>query len=173
MTHTYEAISCCCFHFWFYHWVQSKRHNLTSLKNIYMKMCVVLNEDHSNVHVSQRSQIQFGESYCLHEFSLSNNYTVFVENHKLWRFDCSQCSRWVHSFIRNALVFGSSGTQAVYKCMLFFAALRRHSVRVNGEMLINPRKLFRCSDCRHIIYINVQINWWKGKPSWSITCSEK
>ena len=24
------------------------------------------------------------------EFSLSNNYTVFVENHNLWRFDCTQ-----------------------------------------------------------------------------------
>jgi len=42
-------------------------------------MCVVLNEDH------------FG----LHKFSLSNNYTVFVENHNLWRLDCTQ---WVWLF---------------------------------------------------------------------------
>jgi len=32
---------------------------------------------------------------CLHEFSLSNNYIVFVENHTLWRIDCTQwfCSQ--------------------------------------------------------------------------------
>jgi len=29
-------------------------------------------------------------SCCLHEFSFSNNYTVFVENHNPWRFDCTQ-----------------------------------------------------------------------------------
>ena len=67
-----------------FHWVQSKRHRLwffpktcicystkahinsvililklilTSLRNIYIKMCVVLNEDH--FYFSQRSQIQF------------------------------------------------------------------------------------------------------------------
>ena len=33
--------------------------NLTSLRNIYIKMFVVLNEDHFNVYVSQQSKIQF------------------------------------------------------------------------------------------------------------------
>jgi len=46
-----------------------------------------------NVYVSQQSQIQFEDEdhCCLHEFSLSNNYTVFIENHNLWHFDCTQC----------------------------------------------------------------------------------
>ena len=101
------------------HWVQSRRHRLwfwtktcscystktyvdsvililklklTSLRNIYIKMYVVLNEDHFYcICFSTKSNSIWGwGSYCLHECSLSNNYTVFVENHNLWRFDCTQ-----------------------------------------------------------------------------------
>ena len=44
-----------------------------------------------NVYVSQRSQIQYEEEdHAVYKFSLSNNYTVFVENHNLWCFDCTQ-----------------------------------------------------------------------------------
>jgi len=104
---------------WHFHWVQSKRDrlwcstktcscystkthinsvilflklNLTLLRNKYIKMCVLLNEDHfSCICFSTKSNSIWGwGSWCLHEFSLSNNYTVFVENHSLWRFDCTQ-----------------------------------------------------------------------------------
>jgi len=37
-----------------------------------------------NVYVSQRRM-------KIMQFSLSYNYIVFVENHSLWRFDCTQC----------------------------------------------------------------------------------
>jgi len=37
-----------------------------------------------NVYVSYRSQIQFAdEDHAVYMFSLSNNYTIFVENHNL------------------------------------------------------------------------------------------
>jgi len=84
-------------------------------------MCVKTN---FNVYISQRRHIQFDdEDYAvymsfrwvkttlsslrtttcdalivpsgLHEFSLSKNYTVFDENHNLWRFDCTQWFTWV------------------------------------------------------------------------------
>jgi len=100
------------------YWVQSKRHrlwfshmkacscystktyiysvililklNLTSLRNIYIKMCVVLNEGHFlYICFSTKSNsIRGWGSCCLH--SLSNNDTIFVENHNLWRFHCTQ-----------------------------------------------------------------------------------
>jgi len=104
----------------FLHWIQSKRHrlwfstktcscystkthinsvililklNLTSLRNIYIKMYVVLNEDHFYcICFSTKSNSILGwGSCCLREFSLSNNYTVFVKNHSLRTFDCTQC----------------------------------------------------------------------------------
>jgi len=66
--------------------------NLNSLRNIYIKMYVMLNEDHFIcICFSMKSNSIWGwGSRYLHEFSLSNNYTVFVENHNLWRFDCTQ-----------------------------------------------------------------------------------
>jgi len=107
----------------YFHWVQSKRHrlwfstkkcscystkthinsaililklNLTSLRNIYINMCVVLNEDHFYCicFSTKSNSIWRWGLCCLHEFSLSNNYTVFVENHNLWRFDCTQWFLW-------------------------------------------------------------------------------
>jgi len=57
-------------------------------------MCVKTN---FNVYISQRRHIQFDdEDYAVYmSFSLSKNYTVFVENHNLWRFDCTQWFTWV------------------------------------------------------------------------------
>ena len=40
-----------------------------------------------NVYVSRRSHVQFEDEDA---FLSSNNYSVFVENHNLWRFDCTQ-----------------------------------------------------------------------------------
>jgi len=66
--------------------------NLTSLRNIHINMCVVLNEDHFQCicFLAKSISIWGWGSCCLQEFSLSNNYTVFVENHNSWRFDCTQ-----------------------------------------------------------------------------------
>jgi len=92
------------------HWVQSKRHrlwfstkscicfstkthvnsvilililNLTSLRNI--KMCVVLNEVKFNLRMWIMLFIWVFVELQLH---------VFVENHSLWRFDCTQWHKY-------------------------------------------------------------------------------
>ena len=65
----------------------------TKVRNIYIKMCLVLDEDQFLCMCFSTLNSSWGwGSWCLHELSLSNNYTVFVENQNLWRFDCMQ---WV------------------------------------------------------------------------------
>ena len=133
------------------HWVQSKRHklwfstktcscystkthvdsvvlilklNLTSMRNIYIKMCVVLNEDHFwCICFSTKSNSIWGwGSCCLCEFSLSDNYTVFVENHNLWRFD------WLYPVRLAALGFGRTHVRYANKSRLVYIFQLLHSV---------------------------------------------
>jgi len=71
--------------------------NLTSMRNKYIKIglrwvphtfwCICFS--------SKSNSIWGWRSNCLHKFSLSINY-IFVENHNLWRFDCTQWKQYLN-----------------------------------------------------------------------------
>jgi len=95
------------------HWVQSKRHRLwfstktcsccstkTYVDSLILSSIWLRWETNTLkcrwCSTKSNSIWEWG-SCSLHEFSLSNNYTVFVENHSLWRFDSTQwrCLPWI------------------------------------------------------------------------------
>jgi len=47
------------------------------------------------------NEVKFNLRMRIMLFSLSNNNTVFIENHNLWHFDCTQCSLFTSCCIQH------------------------------------------------------------------------